>query len=1120
MSSHRFVKAGELFDSALALPPEKRSAYLKDVCGEDATLLAEVESLLAAHDQAKGFMQTPAFKNVDLTPAEDQLTEGQQIGAYRILRQIGRGGMGAVYLAERADKQFKKHVAIKLVKRGMDTDYILRHFRNERQILANFDHANIARLLDGGSTETGLPYFVMEYVEGKPIDQYCDENHLNITKRLKLFQQVCAAVAYAHRNLVIHRDIKPSNILVTSDGVPKLLDFGIAKIMQTDEAGATATGIHLMTPEFASPEQAQGQPVTTLSDVYSLGVVLYELLTGHSPYPVKSRTPIEIARIITETQPVLPSTIVNPEQTCEGTVDRLRKRLRGDLDNIVLMALRKEAERRYQSVEQLSADIGHHLEGLPIQARKDTFGYRASKFVQRNKVAVGVVLFAFVAIAVFAAIAGFIQWKANQQAKLFQEFGLEVSSIEAIMRYSYLLPLHDTQKDKQKVTERLVFIKKRMQVLGSISYGPGYYSLGRGYLALHRYQDAYDSLIQAWEKYNYRDPAVANSLGLSLAMLYQEKLHEAEQLYGKDQLKQRKEQLEKQYSESAQKYIKQGTSASESPEYVSAILAYLRKEYSDALKKADSAYQNISWHYEAKKLQGDIFAALGKEQHLIGKINPAIDFYAKAKNAYIESAKKGQSDPQIYEGLCLLHSNLQELYLDQKGTSLPAHIEEGVSYCEKALLADSRNVNANLYASKIFTDLAYSLYLHGDNCSAETDKAADFANAVLKIDPENGLAFKALGNAYKIQSATELERGGNPDRLLEIATLNLEKASKKLPGDAELLSNLGAAYINWALYKQNTGQDPNNSINRAILVLKRAVELTPDSSKFHGNLGIAYCRKAIIEDSLGIDARNSFKQSIQESKKSISINPQYVSSYIWAGLASNQLASVQMDRKENPIPAITDAIAFRKKALELDPNNAYSYNGLGFSFTLKANYLQENHKDPQTELEAARECYKKSISINDKIVANYEALGEVELSFAQHALSMKKSPEPHFKNAAEYLNEGLKKDPESYLCFKVLASLHLMKADYFRSIGKAPLTEVQLGIEAADRTLDSNPKFAEVHGTRGKLFLISAQLQSGSARLKAANEALACFDRAFELNGTLRKNLEKDWDEAKRLSQN
>ncbi|HSE41321.1 MAG TPA: serine/threonine-protein kinase, partial [Acidobacteriota bacterium] len=553
MSVEKFAKAGELFDSALALPEENRTAYLKEACGEDELLLREVESLLAAHNQAKGFMQTPAFQDVDLTPAEDQLAEGLQIGAYKIVRQIGRGGMGAVYLAERADKQFKKYVAIKVVKRGMDTEYILRHFRNERQILASFDHANIARLLDGGSTDSGLPYFVMEYVEGNPVDQYCDEKQLNITQRLELFQQVCAAVAYAHRNLVVHRDIKPSNILVTSDGVPKLLDFGIAKIMQTDEAGLTATGIHVMTPEFASPEQAQGQPVTTLSDVYSLGVVLYELLTGHSPYEIKSRTSIEIARIITETQPVLPSSIIHSEyvNTCEGTVDRLRRRLRGDLDNIVLMALRKEPQRRYQSVEQFSADISRHLTGMPVQARKDTFGYRVGKFVQRNKISAAVALVAFVAIAIFAGFAGFIKWKANQEAKFLQEFGQEVARIEGIMRIAHLLPLHNIQPEKKQVIQSLERLKREMQTLGTVAYGPGHYSLGRGYLALQRHQTAYEHLFKAWNDYEYRIPAVEYWLGYSLAMLYQEKLKETAQTTGKSQLSYKKEQLKKTYRDPA-----------------------------------------------------------------------------------------------------------------------------------------------------------------------------------------------------------------------------------------------------------------------------------------------------------------------------------------------------------------------------------------------------------------------------------------------------------------------------------------------------------------------------------------------------------------------------------------
>ena len=246
--------------------------------------------MIAAHYQAGNFIETPALGSVTevIFDHEELIPAGEKIGVYRIIREIGRGGMGAVFLAERADEQFKKYVAIKILKRGMDSYVLLRYFRGERQILASFDHPNIARVFDGGNTKSGLPYFVMEYVEGKEIDQYCDEQNLSITQRLDLFQQVCAAVSYAHRHSVIHRDIKPSNIFVTKDGVPKLLDFGIAKILQTEgEVEATATGVHMMTLEYASPEQAQGLSVTTLSDVYSLGVVLYELLTGYFPYELK-----------------------------------------------------------------------------------------------------------------------------------------------------------------------------------------------------------------------------------------------------------------------------------------------------------------------------------------------------------------------------------------------------------------------------------------------------------------------------------------------------------------------------------------------------------------------------------------------------------------------------------------------------------------------------------------------------------------------------------------------------------------------------------------------------------------------------------------------------------------
>lgn len=319
------------------------------------------------------------------------LDPGRRIGAYAIVREIGRGGMGAVYLAKRADGEFEKQVAIKVLKRGTDTDEVLRRFRAEREILARLEHPNISRLLDAGTTDDGLPYFVMEYVEGKPITRYADEHQLSIVDRLKLFRIVCAAVSYAHQNLVIHRDLKPGNVLVTTKGEVRLLDFGIAKLVEqagSESPMVTVTVQRVLTPEYASPEQARGESITTVSDVYSLGIFLYELLTGSRPYKLKHGSVDEITRAICEQEPERPSTAVTRLSERTEGIEKARRQLRGDLDNIVLKALRKEPQRRYASVDQFSDDIRRHLEGLPVQARKDTFSYRAGKFVERHKLAV------------------------------------------------------------------------------------------------------------------------------------------------------------------------------------------------------------------------------------------------------------------------------------------------------------------------------------------------------------------------------------------------------------------------------------------------------------------------------------------------------------------------------------------------------------------------------------------------------------------------------------------------------------------------------------------------------------------------------------------------------------
>ena len=416
MEPERWRQIEDLFHAALDCEPGRRSTFLDSACAGDASLRGEIESLLSSYDKGS-FTETPAFaEGIKLLEENEERSHtGQDIGPYRVIRKIGQGGMGAVYLAARADQAFQKEVAIKLIKRGQDTEDVIQRFRSERQILASLDHPNITRLLDGGTTEDGLPYFVMEYIQGEPIDIYCDSHKLDITHRLMLFQSVCSAVHFAHQHLVIHRDIKPGNILVTSEGVPRLLDFGIAKLLAAEPSfpDRTITLTRRMTPQSASPEQVRGGNITTASDVYSLGVLLYKLLTGHSPYRLAGRSSEEIERAICEEDPEKPSVVIDrteesavgraitPQsvsETREGAPDKLRRRLRGDLDNTVLMALRKEPQRRYASVQQFSDDIRRHLEGLPVLAHRDTPTYRAAKFVGRHKTGVAAVALIFLSL--------------------------------------------------------------------------------------------------------------------------------------------------------------------------------------------------------------------------------------------------------------------------------------------------------------------------------------------------------------------------------------------------------------------------------------------------------------------------------------------------------------------------------------------------------------------------------------------------------------------------------------------------------------------------------------------------------------------------------------------------
>lgn len=486
MTAEQYQKVKHIFQQALELPPSHRSDYIENAAGDDPQIRGEVERMLISDTAENTFLDdSPVDPLTKLF--EPETPAPKFVGNYEIVRELGRGGMGAVYLAARADDQYRKLVAIKLVIRDRNNQSVHERFRTERQILASLDHPNIAALLDGGSTPEGHPYLVMEYVEGVPIDAYCDNNNLNIEARLMLFLKVCQAVQHAHQNLVIHRDLKPSNILVKKDRIVKLLDFGIAKIVNADQEtqlDRTAPSMRLLTPEYASPEQVKGEAITTATDVYQLGVVLYELLTGHHPYEGRSRS--GLLQMLATMDPTLPSealdriveetrtdgsirVVRSPDSVAavrEGNAAKLKRRLQGDLDAILMRALARDPANRYASAEEFAEDIRRHLGHLPVNAHPYTPVYVASKFVGRHKTYTAAAFSILIALIAGLTMATREAHVARQERAKAQRRFDEVRK----MANSFLFEVHDAMAPLAGTTAaRQIVVRKAMDYLDSLS---------------------------------------------------------------------------------------------------------------------------------------------------------------------------------------------------------------------------------------------------------------------------------------------------------------------------------------------------------------------------------------------------------------------------------------------------------------------------------------------------------------------------------------------------------------------------------------------------------------------------------------------------------------------------
>lgn len=710
----------EIFATALDLDGVKREKYLNDICGDDSDLRAEVDSWLSDHAEASSFIEQPATSiSLSDTP---KTAVGRQFGAYSIVREIGVGGMGAVFLAERNDHEFDQQVALKIVRQSVADSHAMERFRLERQILASLNHPNIARLLDGGVSSEGEPFVAMEFVDGESLLDYAARHKLTVEERVRLFIKVCSAIAHAHRNMIVHRDIKPSNILVDQTGEPKLLDFGVAKLLDSTTNEQTATVMRAMTPAYAAPEQLRGEEVTAAWDVYSLGLVLYELLSGGKPFDLGSKTIAEII-VAAETQDApAPSTNLSDAAT--------RSQLAGDLDNIVLMALRKEPERRYASVEALADDLNRHLDGLPVAARPNTFAYRTSKFVRRNKIAV------FAGFIVLVSLIGAVIVSSRQAAAAARERDqarLERNRAQQVNDFLSTILASAAPEEKgrdAKVIDVLNDAAARIdtQFANDLeSKAQALYTIGSTYSSLGLVDPAEknlrDALAQTTQLYGGEDRFSAlTMIELGNVLNNRSKTDEARELLTKGT------ELERKFTPSGSRELARGLFVLgeimvRSGDNQNAIPLLTESiGISDTLfgpESAESAYTTIS---------------LGRAHERLGDLATAEAMYRRSIDAY----KKLPAKYAIQ--LAAAEFNLGNVLLTQ------SRFDEAIAAMSEANAIFEKNGESwELFAAKTYLARAY--YLKGDyaRMQAEADKQIGMAER-LKLDDTPDLVF-ALVNA-------------------------------------------------------------------------------------------------------------------------------------------------------------------------------------------------------------------------------------------------------------------------------------------------------------------------------------------------------------------------------------
>jgi eukaryotic-like serine/threonine-protein kinase len=1047
---------------------------------------------------------------------------------YEIIEFLGEGGMGRVYKA--FDPRLKRFVALKFIRGEAPT--LIQRFMREAQSQASIEHENVCKVYEAGEIEDKL-YIAMQYIAGYSLKDLPED--VTLEQKIKIMKETAEGLQAAHRLGIIHRDIKPGNIMVEQeeDGSfhSYIMDFGLARDLGT--AGLTESGAILGTPWYMSPEQVRGElnKLDRRSDIYSFGATMYELLAGTPPFAGESSVEVFMK-------------VINDEVT---PLRRIKPFIPVDLETIVMKCLEKDPLRRYESARAVAEDLQHYLEGEPIAARRDSIFYVLGKKAQKHKVVLGITMAALLIIITLALIGLHTRRTAQQQAALAYQYGQEVKSIESILRYAYMLPLHDISFEKKMVIDKLKNIETQMQHIGSIGKGPGHFALGRGYASLSENKKAREHLEQAWNA-GYQEPDVAYALGKALGELYKEEHIIAARITDKNERESRLAKIEKEYRQPSLFYLKKGARVeTEAPEYAEALLAYYARQWETALQKSRIALNKIPWLYESKLLEGDIYTEQGMAARDTGEHAAALQYFSQARTSYQKAIVMARSDWKSYEGLCQAWNHKADIELETS-KSPEASVANALNACHDALTANPESASGYQRIAYSYSTLAEYQFHNGenpvetlnksiaaaqhaitiapDNVEAyvissvsqwfigwyELDKGADPRQALQKsiatadhglaINPNSAPLFINRGIAYKIYAEYELDQRMNPYQELSHAIESYENAIRNAPTMFTIYSNLGSVYRVRAEWETRQNQDPHLSYQKAVEVYMKGIKINPNNKTLFNNLGNVFTIQGDYEMNHGQDPRDSYARAISHYQKAVEISPGFDLAYQNMGEANLGKAIYELNSGLNPLESLDKALLCYNKSFEINASR-YQHNvSKGFAFLVKARFEFVQNMNPEPSLNQSISLFKDVLKQRPDDINAHLGLADAYMWLAKIKLQAHKNSETDLHNATQHLQIILSKDSKSLDVLNRQALLEILQARLFAFKNQSPFVHLNKASAILEQAYSLNSYDSNVLLSRAELFRYSAEWHKNNKELftrdlAKANEALDTLTKVY-----------------------